>query len=263
MARGGGLGRDFRWLWAAYSVSAFGTRLSFDAFPLIAVLVLHVGPTEVSALAATGLAVGAAVAVPLGPRVEFRPKRPVMITMDLVRCAALLTVPAAYALDLLTFPQLLLVSVIVAVADIAFTAASGACLKSLVPPEHLVAANGRFEATTWTTTMLGPPLGGAAIGLFGPVTTLLTDAASYLLSAKPASERSAARNRTWYAPHHPRHRRSPPGRRTPPSRRTPPCPRRPPGRPTPPCRRTPPGLRGPPSPRSPPRPRHPPYPHHP
>lgn len=183
MARGGGLGREFRWLWAAYAVSAFGTRLSFDALPLIAVLVLHVGPTEVSALAATGLAVGAAVAVPLGPWVEFRRKRPVMITMDLVRCAALLTVPAAYALDLLTFPQLLLVSMVVAVADIVFTAASGACLKSLVPPEHLLAANGRFEATTWTTTMLGPPLGGAAIGLFGPVTTLLTDAASYLLSA--------------------------------------------------------------------------------
>ncbi|MER6157393.1 MFS transporter [Streptomyces sp. NPDC001868] len=186
MARAGqdrGLGREFRWLWAAYTVSAFGTRLSFDAFPLIAVLVLDVGPTEVSALAATGLAVGAAVAVPLGPWVEFRRKRPVMISMDLVRCAALLTVPAAYALDLLTFPQLLLVSVVVAVADITFTAASGAFLKSLVPPEHLVAANGRFEATTWTTTMLGPPLGGAAMGLFGPVVTLLTDAASYLLSA--------------------------------------------------------------------------------
>ncbi|MDX3709789.1 MFS transporter [Streptomyces europaeiscabiei] len=183
MARGGGLGREFRWLWVAYAVSAFGTRLSFDAFPLIAVLVLHVGPTEVSALAATGLAVGAAVAVPLGPWVEFRRKRPVMITMDLVRCAALVTVPAAYVLDLLTFPQLLLVSVVVAVADITFTAASGAFLKFLVPPEHLVAANGRFEATTWTTTMLGPPLGGAAMGLFGPVVTLLTDATSYLLSA--------------------------------------------------------------------------------
>ncbi len=31
--------------------------------------------------------------------------------------------------------------------------------------------------------MLGPPLGGAAIGLFGPVTTVLADAVSYLLSA--------------------------------------------------------------------------------
>jgi predicted MFS family arabinose efflux permease len=183
MARGGGLGREFRWLWTAYTVSAFGTRLSFDAFPLIAVLVLHVGPAQVSALAAVGLAVGAAVAVPLGPWVEFRRKRPVMTAMDLVRCAALLTVPAAYALDLLTFSQLLLVSVVVAVADITFTAASGAFLKSLVPAEHLVAANGRFEATTWTTTMLGPPLGGAAMGLFGPVVTLLIDAGSYLLSA--------------------------------------------------------------------------------
>ncbi|MDX3646040.1 MFS transporter [Streptomyces sp. MB09-02B] len=183
MTRGGGLGREFRWLWAAYAVSAFGTRLSFDALPLLAVLVLHVGPTEVSALAAAGLAVGATVAVPLGPWVEFRRKRPVMISMDLVRCAALLSVPAAYALDLLTFPQLLLVAMVVAVADITFTAASGACLKFLVPPEHLVAANGRFEATTWTTTMLGPPLGGAAMGLLGPVVTVLLDACSYLLSA--------------------------------------------------------------------------------
>ncbi|MBD9724964.1 MFS transporter [Streptomyces caniscabiei] len=183
MTRGEGLGREFRWLWAAYTVSAFGTRLSFDALPLIAVLVLHVGPTEVSALAATGLAVGAAVAVPLGPWVEFRRKRPVMITMDLVRCATLLSVPVAYALDLLSFPQLLLVSMVVAVADITFTAASGAYLKFLVPQEHLVDANGRFEATTWTTTMLGPPLGGAAMGLFGPVVTVLVDAASYVLSA--------------------------------------------------------------------------------
>jgi predicted MFS family arabinose efflux permease len=31
--------------------------------------------------------------------------------------------------------------------------------------------------------MLGPPLGGAAIGLLGPVVTLVTDAVSYLLSA--------------------------------------------------------------------------------
>ena len=68
---------------------------------------LHAGPAEVSALAAAGLAVGAAVAVPLGPWVEFRRKRPVMIAMDLVRFAALMSVPAAFALGRLTFAQLL------------------------------------------------------------------------------------------------------------------------------------------------------------
>ncbi|MFD4481977.1 MFS transporter [Streptomyces sp. NPDC058471] len=177
------LGRPFGWLWAAYTVSTFGTRLAFDAFPLIAILALDAGPAEVSLLAAAGFAVGAVVAVPLGPWVEFRRKRPVMITMDLVRCAALLSIPAAYALGLLGFGQLLLVAVVVGAADIAFGAASGASLKALVRPDDLLVANGRLESTSWTALMLGPPLGGAVIGAFGPVMTVVADAVSYLLSA--------------------------------------------------------------------------------
>jgi MFS family permease len=160
-----------------------GTWLAFDAFPLIAVLVLHAGSAAVSLLAAAGLAVGAAVAVPLGPWVEFRRKRPVMVAMDLVRCGALLSVPAAFALGALTFAQLVVVSVVVAAAGITFNAASGAFLKALVPSQDLLRANARFETTMWTSSVLGPPLGGAAVGLFGPVTTVLADAASHLLSA--------------------------------------------------------------------------------
>ncbi|MET9559272.1 MFS transporter [Streptomyces tauricus] len=183
MAGGRTLGRRFGWLWAAFAVSSYGTGIGFGAFPLIAVLVLHSGPAQVAALAATGRAVGALVAVPLGPWVEFRRKRPVMITMDLIRFAALLSVPAAFALGRLGFAQLLAVSVVVATADIAFRAASGAYLKGLLPPADLLVANSRFESTTWTATMVGPPLGGYAIGLFGPVTTLVANAVSYLLSA--------------------------------------------------------------------------------
>ncbi|MFJ4362892.1 MFS transporter [Streptomyces chartreusis] len=183
MAGGRSLGRRFGWLWAAYAVSSLGTWLAFDAFSLIAVVVLHAGATEVSLLAASGLAVGAALAVPLGAWVEFRPKRPVMVAADLIRCAALLSLPVAFALDALDLGQLLLVSVAVAAADITFNAASGAYLKSLVPPRDLLVANGRFEATMWTATALGPPLGGAAFGMLGPMATVLANAASFLLSA--------------------------------------------------------------------------------
>jgi MFS family permease len=137
----------------------------------------------VSALAATGMAVSAVVAVPLGPWVEFRRKRPVMVAMDLTRFAALATIPLAYALGGLTYAQLLVVAVVVGAADIAFRAASGAFLKALVPPEGLLTANARFESTQWTATMVGPPLGGAAIGVLGPVVTVVADAVSYLLSA--------------------------------------------------------------------------------
>jgi MFS family permease len=177
------LGRQFRYLWAAYAVSAYGSGIGFGAFPLIAIRVLQAGPVEVSALSSAGLAVGAVVAVPLGPWVEFRRKRPVMMAMDLTRFAALMTIPVSYALGWLSFAQLVVVSIVVAAAKIAFNAASGANLKTLVKPEDLLTANSRFESTTWTALVVGPPLGGAAVGLVGPVTTVVADAVSYLLSA--------------------------------------------------------------------------------
>ncbi|MFI0986146.1 MFS transporter [Streptomyces exfoliatus] len=177
------LGRDFGWLWAAYATGALGTWVAFHALPLLAITVLHKGTAEVAALAAVGAAVGAVVAAPLGPWVEFRRKRSVMVAMDLVRCAALLSVVATYALGRLGFIQLLVVSVLVAAADITFGAASGAHLKALVRPEDLLVAQARLESTTWTATVLGPPLGGGLAALLGPVATVVADAVSYLLSA--------------------------------------------------------------------------------
>ena len=177
------LGRSFGWLWSAYAVSTYGTWLAFGAFPLIAVHVLHSSAFAVSLLEAAGLAVAAIVALPLGPWVEHRAKRPVMIAMDLIRFFAMASVPIAYVLGLLSYGQLLVVSVISGTASIAFTAASGAYLKYLVRSDHLLVANGRFEGTSWMATAGGPPLGGALIGLLGPVITVMADALSYLLSA--------------------------------------------------------------------------------
>ncbi|MFE7740918.1 MFS transporter [Nocardia sp. NPDC057455] len=183
MVAGRSLGRQFGWLWASYAVSAYGSGLGFGALPLIAVLVLHASPVQVSVLSAVGPAVGALIALPLGPWVEFRRKRPVMITMDLVRFAVMLSIPVAYAFGRLGFAQLMVVSAVVAAAKIAFNAAGGAYLKAVVRPEDLLVANARFESTTWSSIAIGPPLGGAVVGLFGPVTTVVVDALSYLLSA--------------------------------------------------------------------------------
>jgi MFS family permease len=206
MWRRASLGRTFGWLWAAYAVSAYGTGLGFGAFSVIAIEVLNAGSAEVAALSSAGLAIGALVAVPLGPWMEFRAKRPVMIAMDVVRFTALATIPLAYWLGVLSFAQLLVVSIVTAAAKIAFTAAGGAYLKAVVPAGKLLVATSRFESTTWSATVVGPPVGGAAIGLLGPVITVVIDAVSYLLSAlgitaireaeQPPSPRKA-RTRRW------------------------------------------------------------------
>ncbi|MGA4542691.1 MFS transporter [Uniformispora flossi] len=174
---------DFTRLWFAYAISTLGTYLALDAFPLVALTVLDASTTQISLLASVGLAVGALVAVPLGPWVEFRRKRPVMIGADVVRFAALMTLPVAYLFGAFSFAQMMAVSTVIAAADIVFLAASGACLKALVPPDQLLLASGRYEATLWTSSVVGPPLGGAAIGILGPLATIVANAVSFLLSA--------------------------------------------------------------------------------
>ena len=126
--------------------------------------------------------------------------------MDLTRFAAVLSVPAAYALGRLTFAQLLVVAVVVARGRHRVQGGRRRLPEGARPAGDLLVANARFESTTWTATALGPPLGGAAIGLLGPVTTVLANAVSFLLSA-PASARSAAPSRGRGGPASPATRR--------------------------------------------------------
>jgi MFS family permease len=113
------VGTDVGRLWAAYAVSTYGTWLAFGAFPLIAVRVLHSPAFAVSLLEAAGLAVAALVAFPLGPWVAHHAKRPTLVAMDLVRFAAMASVPVCHLLGLLSYGQLLVVAVVSGAAGIA------------------------------------------------------------------------------------------------------------------------------------------------
>ncbi|WP_082899907.1 MFS transporter [Rhodococcus phenolicus] len=178
-----GPGSDFGRLWSAYAVSTYGTWIAFGAFPLIAVQALDVPTVAVAILESAALAVAAVTATPLGPWVDRRAKRPVMVATDIVRFLAMASIPIAYLLGVLSYAQVLIVAVISGTAAIAFTAASGAYVRHLVPGDRLVAANGRFEATNWVATAAGPPLGGVLVSMCGPVVTVAIDAVSFLLSA--------------------------------------------------------------------------------
>lgn len=82
----GRLGADFDRLWLAYAASTAGSAVATHAFSLVAVIALSGGALQVSLLTALGAALGAVLALPLGPWIEFRRKRPVMVGVDVRRC---------------------------------------------------------------------------------------------------------------------------------------------------------------------------------
>jgi hypothetical protein len=181
--RTAGWRRDLDRLWGAFAASELGGAVGLGAVPLVAVLALGASGPQVSLLTALSGVAGAVLAVPLGPWVEFRRKRPVMVAADLARCAALASVPVAAALGMLSLAQVGVVATVTTTGTIVFRAASTAHLKALVPAGHRLDANARFEGTAWTALAVGPPVGGALVSFVGVTASVAVDAASFLVSA--------------------------------------------------------------------------------
>lgn len=165
------------------AISQLGSAVGMVALPVIAVTVVEASTFQVALLAALTAITTATLAFPLGSHVEFRRKRPVMITTDIIRFACLASVPIAAFLDAVTFAQLCVIAVINASCQIAFAAAAQAHLKALVSAHRLVDANSRLESTRWLSISVGPSIAGALIGFLTAVGSLVVDALSFLFSA--------------------------------------------------------------------------------
>ncbi|MGW4411598.1 MFS transporter [Nonomuraea sp. NPDC004702] len=174
---------DFRRLWTGLAISQLGSAVGMVALPVIAVTVVGASTFQVALLSALTAITTALLAFPLGGHVEFRRKRPIMITADVIRFTCLASVPIAALLGLLTFAQLGVIAVVNAACQIAFAAAAQAHLKALVSAQQLIESNSRLESTRWLGISAGPSLGGALIGFLTAVGSLVIDALSFLVSA--------------------------------------------------------------------------------
>ncbi|NUS91229.1 MAG: MFS transporter [Nocardia sp.] len=170
-------------LWWSFTAAQLGGAVGAGALPLVAILLAGASDLQVSLMAALAGVTAAAVALPLGPFLEFRSKRGAMTATGGAAFVALASVPIAAWFDLLTYPQLCLVAATQTLCGIAFGAARDAHLKVLVPEPQRVRAASRLEATFWTATTLGGPLGGLLIAVFGTTTTLVIDALGQLAAA--------------------------------------------------------------------------------
>ncbi|GAA0535958.1 MFS transporter [Paractinoplanes ferrugineus] len=174
---------DFRRRWAAFAAGEVGSALGYSALPIVAVLVLGASDFQVSLLTVLAGLVSAGIALPLGPWIEHHRKLPVMVASDLLRFAAVVSVPVAAVFDVLTYWHLCVVAVVQTAARLAFDSAGVAQLRTLVPEAHRAEANGKFETTLWTANAAGPPLGGVLISWLGATATMVLDAVSFLVSA--------------------------------------------------------------------------------
>jgi len=174
--------RDFRWYWSGQTASFVGSQVTVTALPLIAALTLDVGPGGVGAVATASWLPNMVLPLLVGHWLERRGKRRVMVTVDLVRAAALLVVPAAYAADRLSLALLAAVAFVVGVGNVFFEIGGFAYVPTLVPRDRLSEANRAMQGSSTIAQVGGPGLAGLLVQAVGAPFAVVLDALTYLAS---------------------------------------------------------------------------------
>ena len=173
---------DYMKIWSAATISLMGSQVSLIAIPFIAAVVLHASPFEVALLSAVQMLPFIFFALPAGAWLDRVRRRPVLIAGDLGRAAALMTIPIAYALGLLTIWQLYAVAFAAGLLTVFFDVADQSYLPALLDADDLVEGNAKLQISASAAQIVGPGLGGGMIGLVAAPFAVVVDAISFLAS---------------------------------------------------------------------------------
>ncbi|MFD7838263.1 MFS transporter [Streptomyces sp. NPDC059761] len=169
---------------AAMAVSLTGTRISVVALPWF-VLVTTGSATQTGLVAFCEMTPYVAVKAFTGPLVDRIGSRAVSWTTDLASATAAAAVPLLHALDLLSFPLLL-----VLVALIGAARGPGDLAKKVMVPESaergrvpLERATGLAGVVDRLASTIGLAVGGSLVALLGPLTGLAVNAGCFALGS--------------------------------------------------------------------------------
>ncbi len=175
--------RRFRSFWAGQTISQFGDRITDLAIPLIAVSALQATAWQVSWLTAL-VWTPSLLALWLGSWIDQQTRqRRIMVTADLLRAAALITIPIAHLAGVVTLTQLYVVVLVTGFGGVLFNTTYSAFFVHLVQPESYLDASSKLSATRSASNIGGPAIAGLLVRAFTAPIALAADAISFLASA--------------------------------------------------------------------------------
>ncbi len=175
--------RDFMRLWAAQTVSLFGSQVTSLALPLTSALTLRATPAQMGILGAAQFAPFLLIGLFAGVWVDRRRRRPIMIAADVGRAVLLALIPALALLHALRIEQVYAIAFLAGALTLFFDVAYTSYLPSLVTCDRLSEGNAKLEGSAAVAELAGPGVGGVLAQLFSPPLALVVDAVSFVFSA--------------------------------------------------------------------------------
>ena len=175
---------SFRSFWLGQTVSLVGDQISLLALPLTAVLTLHAGPAEMGYLTAANLVPNLLFSVHAGAWADRRGRRrELMIATDVGRCALLASIPAAWALGVLSMAQMYVVAFCTGSLSVLFWVSYSSVFTIMLDRAQYVAGSSLLNGSRAASAMAGPSIGGLLVQALTAPLAVGADALSFLASA--------------------------------------------------------------------------------
>jgi len=166
----------YRRMWVSIFFSNLGGQITMLALPLTAVFLLDATPTQMGLLTAMEIAPFVLFSLPGGVVLDRMQKLPIYIAGEIFMGLALLSIPLAWALDMLNMPLMYGVSFALGTVYTIAGSASQIVLTQLVGRDKLVQAYSQNAIAGSMAEVLGPGMAGLLIRVFSAPLALVMDA---------------------------------------------------------------------------------------
>ena len=174
---------DFRRLWLSLTITAFGAQVTNLALPLTAALLLHATPLQMGILVALETLPFALVSLHAGVLLDRVRKLPIIITSDVSRGLALLSIPLCAWFGALSIDVLYAVGFFCGVQNVVGGAAYQVLIAQMAGRDRLVEANAKITLGETSSALIGPGIAGALIQMLTAPFAIVVDAVTFLGSA--------------------------------------------------------------------------------
>ncbi|WP_406442549.1 MFS transporter [Streptomyces sp. NBC_00631] len=174
----------FRNLWSATTLAALGDAISSVALPLAAVEVLRADAVQSAVLSAVIWLPSLFLAIPAGSfadRTGYH--RRLLAGANLLRVAALSSVPIATAAGLLSLTQLAVILVVIGLCSVLSNVSESGLFATTLPSELYVAGQAASYTGLTAAALAGPSVGGLLVQIAGVPAAIGVDAATAVAAA--------------------------------------------------------------------------------
>ncbi|MER7674417.1 MFS transporter [Kitasatospora sp. NPDC096128] len=151
---------EFRRLWVANAMRNAAAEVAGFALPVTALLLLHASALEVSVIFFCSRLGYLLIGLPAGVWVDRWQKKRILVISDLMYACSFGSIPIAYALGILTVPQMMAVAFLVSTSGVFFDVAHASILPQLLPKKRIADANARLQTSQTAIQAVSPSVAG-------------------------------------------------------------------------------------------------------